>query len=90
MEKIDKIIVKFPIKLQMQFQQLISLGESGWSSEWQKLAKEIIMQMNDERDKGNITDDEWKYIHTTFLHDVGNIGVNGYRFFNFALSGKLQ
>mgnify|MGYP004668602855 FL=1 len=90
MEKIDKIIVKFPIKLQRQFQQLISLGESGWSSEWQKLAKEIIMQMNDERDKGNITVDEWKYIHTTYLHDVGHIGVNGYRFFNFALSGKLQ
>lgn len=86
----DKIIEKFPIKLQIQFQQLISLGYSGWSSEWQQLAKEIITQMNDERDKGNITDDEWKYIHTTYLYDVGNIGVNGYQFFNFVLSGKLQ
>lgn len=86
----DKIIEKFPIKLQIQFQQLISLGYSGWSSEWQQLAKEIITQMNDERDKGNITDDEWKYIHTTYLYDVGNIGVNGYRFFNFVLSGELQ
>lgn len=90
MEKIDKIIEKFPIKLQMQFQQLISLGYSGWSSEWQQLAKEIITQMNDERDKGNITDDEWKYIHTTYLYDVGNIGVNGYQFFDFVLSGELQ
>lgn len=86
----DKIIEKFPIKLQMQFQQLISLGYSGWSSEWQQLAKEIITQMNDERDKGNITDDEWKYIHTTYLYDVGNIGVNGYQFFDFVLSGELQ
>lgn len=86
----DKIIEKFPIKLQIQFQQLISLGYSGWSSEWQQLAKEIITQMNDERDKGNITDDEWKYIHTTYLYDVGNIGVNGYQFFNFVLSGELQ
>ncbi len=86
----DKIIEKFPIKLQIQFQQLISLGYSGWSSEWQQLAKEIITQMNDERDKGNITDDEWKYIHTTYLYDVGNIGVNGYQFFDFVLSGELQ
>jgi len=86
----DKIIEKFPMKLQMQFQQLVSLGYSGWSSEWQQLAKEIIMQMNDERDKGNITDDEWKYIHTTYLYDVGNIGVNGYRFFNFVLLEELQ
>ncbi len=86
----DKIIEKFPIKLQIQFQQLISLGYSGWSSEWQQLAKEIITQMNDERDKGNMTDDEWKYIHTTYLYDVGNIGVNGYQFFDFVLSGELQ
>lgn len=86
----DKIIEKFSIKLQIQFQQLISLGYSGWSSEWQQLAKEIITQMNDERDKGNITDDEWKYIHTTYLYDVGNIGVNGYQFFDFVLSGELQ
>ena len=86
----DKIIEKFSIKLQIQFQQLISLGYSGWSSEWQQLAKEIITQMNDERDKGNITDDEWKYIHTTYLYDVGNICVNGYQFFDFVLSGELQ
>lgn len=86
----DKIMEKLPMDLQMQFQQLMSLGCSGWSSEWQELAKEIIMQMNDERDSGNITPEEWKYIHSTYLHDVGNIGTNGYRFFNFLLSEELQ
>ena len=48
------------------------------------------MQMNNERDSGNITPEEWKYIHSTYLHDVGNIGTNGYRFFNFLLSEELQ
>ena len=85
----DKIIEKLPMDLQMEIQQLMSLGCSGWSNEWQNLAKEIIMQMNAERDNGNITTEDWKYIHTTYLHDVGNIGANGYRFLNFLLSEEL-
>lgn len=84
----DNVVKKFPVELQNKICKIIELEKRGWSTEWYSLAKSIIVDLNELRDAGEITDKEWKHIHKTYLKEIGNIGKSGGVFFQFLMQSN--
>lgn len=84
----DSVVKKFSVELQNKICRILELEKRGWSSEWNTLAKSIIVDLNELRDAGKITDKEWKHIHKTYLKEIGNIGETGVAFFHFLMQSN--
>lgn len=84
MMKDNKIIL--PSKVFNEIKELDSLSVHGWTVEWQNKAKSIINQLILLRDKNEITQEEFDYIHRTYLKSIGIISESNSDFFNFILN----
>lgn len=84
----DNVILKLPVELQYDIQDLIQLEEKGWSRNWNDLAMTILLELNTLRDNNLITNEDWKHIQKKYLKSIGTMGEKDYSFFNFLLASN--
>lgn len=69
----QKIIQKLPENLQICLQKEDFLVDE-WTPQWQELAKKLMIEMNQCRDKSIITKEEHTVLYRELFYSFGSIG----------------